>query len=145
MAVDPAALLAVVRGEPVATRAIPTPPLPAPPPQPAAYPLPADRPSAAKAAEPIPAPSTDQDLIDPPDDDFGVSYRPRREQSNMQHRRWSRPLPPIPLVAIDRPEEPVRLDWWRQPVAGWREGLLVLHNIARNETFAIPLQAGGTF
>ncbi len=142
MAIDLAVLLAAVRGEPLPTQAVHAPSAPTPTQE--QTPLLAERPSVAKVLESIAASSTDQEFLDHPDDDFGVSYRPRREQTSMQRRRWSRLQPPIPLVAIERPDEPARLNWWVQPVAGWREGLLVLHNIARDETFAIPLQGGGS-
>jgi hypothetical protein len=137
MPLDLAALLSAMNGTSAPAQPA-SPSLPTPTPQPAS--LPANDPPAA-TTNTIAAPSPEWDLQDAQDDDFGVAYRPPREQANAQRRRWSRPLPPMPLVLVERPDEPARLDWWRQPVPGWREGRLFLHNIARDETFCIPLLA----
>jgi hypothetical protein len=51
--------------------------------------------------------------------------------------------PPIP--ADDQPppsEEIARLDWWKQPVAGWREGRLEIRSILTGEATVIRLSDG---
>lgn len=35
-----------------------------------------------------------------------------------------------------------RLDWWVQPVAGWRDGKLTLHNFASGSVAEIDLRTG---
>jgi hypothetical protein len=47
----------------------------------------------------------------------------------------------VKLKQIPRPDEPPRLDWWRQPVYGWSEGKLRLTSTITGETFEIDLRA----
>jgi hypothetical protein len=44
------------------------------------------------------------------------------------------------IIAILRAENEPKLDWWNQPVEGWREGRLVIRNIARDEITVINLR-----
>jgi hypothetical protein len=44
------------------------------------------------------------------------------------------------IIAILRAENEPKLDWWNQPVEGWREGRLVIRIIARDEIAVINLR-----
>lgn len=73
---------------------------------------------------------------------FESADHPRRPE---RHRRpSSAPIsaPPILLNHVERNAEAVRLDWWKQPVAGWSDRKLTLHNMMRDETVEFPLEDG---
>jgi hypothetical protein len=47
---------------------------------------------------------------------------------------------PVALQTIERPVGTVaRMDWWEQPVGGWREGKLTISPMVGNETYEIDL------
>lgn len=45
------------------------------------------------------------------------------------------------LSRVERTDEDARLDWWNAPVAGWADGYVEIHNMARDETVRVTLGA----